>query len=222
MSELDDAQSKHQRVIHGFAFLIVLLCTTAVPALHDWPWPWLAPWFAPLLGYFAVVMCIPSLRRSFSWLHFGRITPATVAATLLIIGLTMTVLLLGSQPYFPEGLGHMLPFQAPCGVLIAGALFSIINATSQELVFRGVLFDSLESIWGRWGAILVSAFVFGIGHLRVLPPGISGMLGASAAADFGFAVGCLRFWSGGLVLPVLAHIAADATIIYRAVHAGAI
>ncbi|TAL06549.1 MAG: CPBP family intramembrane metalloprotease [Verrucomicrobia bacterium] len=222
MSELDHAPTKHQRIIHGFVFLIVLLCTTAVPALLDWPWPWLAPWLAPLLGYFAVMLCIPSLRSSFSWLHFGRITPATVAATLLIIVLTMTVLVLISQPHFPGGLGHMLPFQQSCGALIAGALFSIINATVQEFVFRGVLFDSLDSIWGRWGAILVSAFIFGIGHLLVLPSGISGILGASAAADFGLAVGCLRSWSGGLALPILAHIAADATIIYRAVHAGTI
>src|ERR1051326_8426737 len=73
------------RVVHGFLFFLLLACTTSVPALVSWPWHWLAPWLAPLLGYGAVVLCSPSLRCSFGWLHFGRITRRLGAATLLMI-----------------------------------------------------------------------------------------------------------------------------------------
>jgi membrane protease YdiL (CAAX protease family) len=98
----------------------------------------------------------------------------------------------------------------------------LINATVQELVFRGVLFDSLESIWGRWGAILVTAFVFGIIHLRVMKFDILGVGFASLALYFGVALGFLRAWSGGLALPIAVHVAADATIAFRAIHVGTV
>ena len=103
---------------------------------------------------------------------------------------------------------------------MSSALFVAINATVQELVFRGVLFDSLESIWGRWGAILVSAFVFGIGHMPTMKSSILGVGFASLAMDFGVALGFLRAWSGGLALPIIAHVTADAIIAYRAIHTG--
>jgi membrane protease YdiL (CAAX protease family) len=218
MTESVPTGTKHLRVTHGFAFLLVLVCTTSAPPVRDWPSPLFGGWLAPLAGYFAVVLCVPSLRRSLSWLHFGRITAATVSATLLVIVVTATVLLLVSQPQFPRGFGNFLPFVTLLGVFISGALFSIGNATIQEFVFRGILFDSLESISGRWGAVFLTSFIFGLGHYQVMP---SGIIGASAAVDLGLALAILRVWSGGLALPILVHIASDAIIVYRAVHAAA-
>jgi membrane protease YdiL (CAAX protease family) len=200
-------------VVHGFVFLLALLCTDAVP----WPWPW-----AALIAYLVIVGCIPSLRRSIGWLRIGRLTLATSTATLALIAVVITVLFLIPQAWFPGEFEQVLPFPTVFGVLISGALFALINATVQELVFRGVLFDSLESIWGRWGAILVSAFVFGITHLRVMKSGILGVGFASLAMDFGVALGFLRAWSGGLALPIAVHVAADATIVYRAIHVGTV
>jgi len=56
----------------------------------------------------------------------------------------------------------------------------------------GILFDSLESIWGRWVAILVSAFIFGIGHLLAVKSTNLGVGLASLAMNFGIALGFLR------------------------------
>jgi membrane protease YdiL (CAAX protease family) len=206
-------------VVHGFIFLLALLCTNAVP----WPWDWLAQW-SPLIAYLVIVGCVPSLRCSIGWLRIGRITLATSGATLALIAVVMTVLFLIPQARFPREFEQVLPCQTVFGVLISGVLFAVINATVQELVWRGVLFDSLESISGRWGAILVSAFVFGITHLpatKFLGVGF-GVGFASLAMDFGVALGFLRAWSGGLALPIIAHVAADATIAYRAIHSGTV
>jgi membrane protease YdiL (CAAX protease family) len=205
---------KNWPVLHGFVFLLAFLCTEAVP----WPWPWLAQW-SPLIAYFVIVGCIPSLRGSMEWLKIGRITLATSAVTLALIAVVMTVLFLIPQARFPREFEQVLPIPTVCGVVVSGALFALINSTVQELVFRGILFDSLESMWGRWAAILVSAFVFGLVHLPTMGSSIRGEGFASLAMDFGVALGFLRAWSGGLMLPIVAHIAADVTIVYRAMHA---
>lgn len=217
MTESDPIAAKRLRVTHGFVFLLVVVCTASAPRVRDWPSPLFAGWLVSLVGYFAIVLCVPSLRHSLSWLHFGRITAATMSVTLLVIVVTATVLLLVSRPQFPSGFGNFLPFVTFLGVFISGALFSVCNATIQEFVFRGILFDSLESMSGRWSAVFLTSFIFGLGHWQVMP---SGIIGASAAMDLGLALAILRLWSGGLALPILAHIAADAIVVYRAVHAG--
>jgi membrane protease YdiL (CAAX protease family) len=204
-------------VVHGFVYLLALLSANAVP----WAWPWLAQWSSFIL-YVVIVGCIPSLRRSIGWLRVGRITLRTSAVTLVIIGVVIAVLFLIPQARFPREFEQVLPCRTVFGVFISGVLFAVINATVQELVFRGVLFTSLESIWGRWVAILVSGFVFGITHLAAVKSSMLGVGFASLAMDFGVALGFLRAWSGGLALPIAVHVAADATIVHRAMHIGTV
>jgi membrane protease YdiL (CAAX protease family) len=79
----------------------------------------------------------------------------------------------------------------------------------EELVFRGILFDAIDSQWGPWISLIGTAVLFGLGHLHGYPPG---MIGAVLAMLFGLALGALRVWTGRLLSPILAHIAADATI----------
>jgi uncharacterized protein len=204
-------------VVHGFVFLLAFLCTESVP----WPSVWLAQW-STLIAYLIIVSCISSLRRSIGWLKIGRLTLASSVVTLAVIGVVITVLFLIPQDRFPREFAQVLPFRAVSGVFVSGVLFALINATVQEIVFRGVLFNSLESIWGRWIAILVSAFIFGLGHLLAVKSRMLGAGLASLAMDFGVALGFLRAWSGGLVLPIVAHVAADLTVVYRAMHTGAV
>jgi membrane protease YdiL (CAAX protease family) len=102
-----------------------------------------------------------------------------------------------------------LPLDALGGVLLAGVVFALVNATLEEFVFRGVIFEALASQYGVWFTVAVTAALFGLGHLRGYP---SGPIGACLAVLFGFLMGLLRVWTGGLALPILAHISADATI----------
>ena len=84
-----------------------------------------------------------------------------------------------------------------------------------KLDLRGIFFDAIESLWGRWTAVLATAVLFGYGHLHGYPPG---PLGAILAGIFGLCLAWLRLFSGGLALPILAHIAADATIFAIVAH----
>ena len=142
------------------------------------------------------------------WLRLGRVTFVSIAVTLLVMILTSLVLFITSCP---QNTGHrsFLPFEQICGLITAGILFSVFNALREEFIFRGILYDSLNSLWGKWAAMGITALGFGLIHLQGVPSGITGAL---LAAVYGLVLGGLRCWTGGSLLPIAAHIAADATI----------
>jgi len=194
-----------------------MACALAFPALRGWPWVWLAPF----LAYFLLIVCVPRFRRSMGWLRAGRLSRASIAVTIAVMALTVLALVLFHATAQPDvgGFRAAIPFDALGGVITAGVVFTILNATLEELVFRGVLFDALRSQWGAWVTLAATALLFGLGHLRGYP---SGVVGACLAALFGFAMGVLRLWTGGVALPIVAHMAADATIYCILVHSGAV
>ncbi len=213
-------QSKRQpnwRVIHGIVFVLLMVGTFAVPVLRRWPWVWVAP----LMSYFLLVLFVPRLRCSLSWLRVGTLSARAVSVTLGFMALAALVLVAFHLTVHPDirEFRAAFPFEAFGNVVIAGVLFVIINATAEELVFRGVLFDALQSQWSGWFTLIATALLFGFGHLRGYP---SGLLGACLAALFGFIVGALRLWTGGLALPIVAHMGADATIYGILVYSGVV
>jgi membrane protease YdiL (CAAX protease family) len=195
------------RAIHGAVFLACGVPLAVLPALRSWPWVWLAP----LTGYAVVVALTPLLRRTFGWLQVGRFDRLSWTFAGAIIALSVGVLLGYHALVRPDvrALGAALPVHALGGVVMTGVVFAVLNATLEELVFRGILFDAIESQWGGWGAVAVTAAVFGLGHLGGYPPG---PLGAVLAGLYGLGLGVLRLWVNGLALPVVVHITADATI----------
>jgi len=214
----DDKTLRNWRALHGGVYLAFLpLLAIGPPILLTWPWVWLAP----LAGYFLVVAILPPLRRTFGWLRFGTIRWVSAAVAGAIIVLTSAVLVLYQVIARPDvsALGASLPVAQLGGVVTAGIVFAVLNATLEELVFRGVLFDAIESQWSWLTAVAVTAILFGLGHRTGYPPGLVGVF---LAGLYGFALGLLRVWVGGLALPILAHIAADATIYGLLVHSGAV
>jgi len=195
------------RLAHGVAFFLLMACSLTFPELRRWPWVWLAPF----IGYFVLVAFVPRLRRSMSWFRVGRLSTPSVTGTIAVMALTVFALILFHITARPDVSGYRaaIPFDALGGVIVAGVVFTIVNATLEELVFRGVLFDALQSQWGVWVTLAATALLFGLGHLRGYP---SGLTGACLAALFSLAMGVLRLWTGGLALPIVAHMAADATI----------
>ncbi len=93
--------------------------------------------------------------------------------------------------------------------MLAGCCFSIGNAVLEEVAFRGILFDALAGEWNAAVAVVVTALVFGFIHQAGYPPG---SLGAVLAGLYGVALGVLRVWTGGLLVPMFCHVFADATI----------
>jgi membrane protease YdiL (CAAX protease family) len=195
------------RFLQGVAFVLFMACALTFPALRSWPWLWLVP----LSAYLLLVACVPPIRRSLVWLRVGRVSTSTVLATVGIMIIAASVLLLFHSKAHPDlrSYREFLPLDSLGGVVPAGVVFVTLNATMEELVFRGVLFDSLQSQWGKWGTLLGTALLFGLGHLHGYPPG---EFGACLATLFGFVLGLLRHWTGGLLLPIVAHMGADATI----------
>jgi membrane protease YdiL (CAAX protease family) len=204
------------RPLHGAVFLgVLLLARLSLP-----PLPWPSIWVIPLAGYAAVILLVPPLRRTFPGLPGGKIGWASAAVT---AGVTLVAcgVLVGYQALFRPELSELargLPVAAFGNLVLAWICFSIANAVLEEIVFRGVLFDAVEAEWGAVLAVVVTAVAFGVGHLHGYPPG---SLGAVLAGVYGGALGVLRWWSGGLWLPIASHVCADATIFGILVATGA-
>jgi membrane protease YdiL (CAAX protease family) len=205
------------RALQGGAFLAFLAVAAVVPAFQNWPWWWLAP----LAAYFLVVAAIPPLRRTVAWLRVGSLHWRAGAATAALIALTSGTLVLYHVLVRPDvtALGAALPLGVLGGGILAGIFFAVLNATLEELVFRGILFDAIESQWGWPTAVVGTAVCFGLGHVSGYPPG---WVGAGLAGVYGLLLGLLRVWVRGLALPIVAHVTADATIYGILLSAGAI
>ena len=195
------------RPIHALVLAGLLVLSTFVPAFRIWPMLWLVP----LIGYAAIVASVPPLRTTFRKWRVGQFSTSTVAATIIIAIASCGTLVAFDTYAHPDvsAYAHFLPVAALGGVVTAGIVFSIFNATFEELVFRGILFDSIESQWGVRTAIVTTALLFGYCHMHGYPPG---PIGAVLAGIYAICLGWLRVITRGLALPILAHIAADATI----------
>jgi membrane protease YdiL (CAAX protease family) len=195
------------REAHGALVIVLLFLGGAVPELRPWPWYLLAP----LLAYFAVVGLVAPLRRTRPRFAVGRADRFSVAATLAVIIISCSVLVLFQTLMTPDLTGHAgrLPLTGFGNPLLVGAVFAVVNAVLEEVIFRGILYDAVEGQWGWRVAVVATAVVFGFGHRDGYPPG---RLGAVLAGMYGLMLGGLRHRTGGLTLPTLAHVAADATI----------
>lgn len=201
--------------VHGGIFIAILVSTAALFPVLGWPWYLLAP-----LAAYAVVAALAPLRRTAPQLRIGRMSGLPLAGAIFLSAATAAVLVAFDaflQPDTSE-LAAKIPVADFGSLAVAGVCFSILNAIMEELVFRGVLYEALAAEWGDATAIIVGAAIFGLAHIHGYPPG---PLGGFLAGGFGVALGMLRWWTGGLGLPVACHIAADATIFTLLASSGA-
>jgi membrane protease YdiL (CAAX protease family) len=97
-------------------------------------------------------------------------------------------------------------------LLVAGAVvFSMANALAEEAMWRGLITDALARTIAIPAVVLViQAASFGFVHYRGFPRGLTGV---GLAMIYGLMMGELRRRSDGLLVPWLAHIIADLTIV---------
>jgi membrane protease YdiL (CAAX protease family) len=193
--------------IHAGILLAALWLISACLPQLAWPWYLLLPFIA----YAVVVSAFAPLRQSSPRLHAGRIDVAGVVATLALSLAAVATLLAYQFLISPDvtALAAILPHALFGNLILAWILFSVLNALLEEIIFRGILYEALAAEWGTSVAIVGSAVLFGLGHLRGYPPGL---MGAALAGIYGLALALLRWWTGGLVLAIGSHICADATI----------
>jgi uncharacterized protein len=211
-----DAALKPSAALHGTVFLAALGAVAILLSPLRWPWYLVLP----LLAYAGIVLAIPPLRRTVPRLALGRWTGWPVAAAVALGAATSVGLVTFQTLAHPDlaDLAAAMPVAALGNLLLAGLCFSVVNAVSEELIFRGLLWEVAAAEWNGGVALAATSALFGLGHLHGYPPG---PLGAVLAGSFGLALGLLRWWTGGLALAIAVHVCADATIFALLCRSGA-
>lgn len=189
--------------------LLWIALVAAVPLFRLWPLILLAP----LLAYAAVVIAVAPLRRSVGWLRAGRLDRGTQRLMLVTVAVS-AVALVAWVAWTKPDLGHHLALVpgVPVWVLpLAAIAFAALNAVLEEIIFRGVLMEALDSALGAGHrAIAVQAIAFAAGHYLSGFP--NGTLGFVMVLVYGVLLGLIRRRAAGLLAPWLAHVAADLVI----------
>jgi membrane protease YdiL (CAAX protease family) len=92
-------------------------------------------------------------------------------------------------------------------------VFSLVNALVEELVFRGIIQESLQkSLHKPWLVIGFQASAFAALHFAAGFP--NGFVGYAMTFTYASMLGYLRLRSGGILAPSIAHVGADLCIGY--------
>jgi membrane protease YdiL (CAAX protease family) len=186
--------------------LTVLWQSTGAPPV--WPFYLLVP----LLAYAGSMAAARRLRRDVGWLRTGgidRTTLALMGATVLVSSGALLLWVKLARPDLRDIVAMVPAWNAPM-LVVAGAVFSVVNAAMEEAIWRGVMLEALDSALGPGAAaLLVQAASFGVAHIAGFP---RGALGVAMAGTYGLMLGVIRRQSRGMLAPLLAHVAADATI----------
>ncbi len=160
------------------------------------------------------------LHAATAWASRGVIPPPELGprgrlpawATLAVGGVTPLGLLgwlAVARPDLSGVVQAYVPSLPLATLILGGAVVAVVNATLEEIVWRGVFQRGLEAALGPALAIGVQAVSFGVAHAHGVP---SGWLGVVLAGAWALLLGLLRRASGGLLAPIVAHFVADATI----------
>ncbi len=195
--------------VHVTLLALLVACWAAL-----WPPGWPLSLLGPLVLYGAVSAMIPYLRKTATWLRWGR-WDRTVG---WLMGVTIIVSALGLLMWFFFAQPDLTPWQAaiPAGVgppllIIGGLGFAAVNAAVEEMVFRGVILEGLESVLGaKTPALILQAIPFGLFHVQGIPNGVTGM---AMATIYGVLLGFIRRQSQGLLAPIATHFFADIVIV---------
>ena len=179
------------------------------PLFRTWPYKLLVP----LSVYFLVVLLVPKLRRTLSWLrpgHLGKDILALVAATALLSGMALYLWNYALRPDLSRHLAYIpaVPFWT---YPFLGLGFAFLNAAMEETAFRGIVMQATDSAFGPGVlSLLLQAALFGALHfLQGFP---NGGWGFGMAFIYGIMLGHIRRKSLGMLAPWLAHVCADLVI----------
>jgi membrane protease YdiL (CAAX protease family) len=196
------------RVARGPARAVAALAACVVAAMRLGV-VWQLAMILALAAYYALSRIVPALRPPEGWGSAGGIPRRWTA---LVGGITPGALvawLAIARPDLGDITGSEL-LRVSTPVLVAGGVvFAVLNATLEELLWRGVIQTSLAATWSPRAAVLLQAASFGAQHTHGFPRGLFGVL---LAGTWGVMLGLLRQRARGLRAPVLAHVVADATI----------
>jgi uncharacterized protein len=196
--------------VHAVLFAALLLIPgPVIPLFQVWPFTILGP----LVIYGAAVLAIPRLRHSIGWIRRGTIdTKVTILiiAAVSVSSLSLVGWIVWMKPDIQPYLALMpeLPFWV---YPFAGLGFAVVNAAMEEIVFRGILMEAVDSAIGAgYGSVCIQAVPFAALHyIAGFPNGIPGFV---MVLFYGVTLGAIRHISKGMLAPLVTHLAADITI----------
>lgn len=161
------------------------------------------PWTAAALSL-AALGCYAAGVRFIERRPVDELTPG-VGPRELGIGFALGIclfsavmlLLWASGVFQPQGLGSV-------GVVAGALLLSILGATLEEILFRGLLFRLSETLIGTWGALAFTALFFGAAH--AFNKGATMGSTVAIALEAGVLLGAAYAATGRLWLPIGLHI----------------
>ncbi|MBN1571603.1 MAG: CPBP family intramembrane metalloprotease [Deltaproteobacteria bacterium] len=169
----------------------------------------------PIALYLITIRFFKSLWRDESPPSFGEvgeINKTSIVYGLVVIAVSSSALILWYWLFDPdiEVFTQYFPDVELLKLLVGGVVFAFVNSIVEEVVYRGILWNGLEEIFGSVHAVIaVQAVIFGVIHYWGIPNGI---LGAVMATVYGLFMGIIRNRAGGLLMPILVHTFADMTI----------
>lgn len=196
--------------MHFNIFLIFCYLMNWFPHFANYPFSQLTS----LLLYGYTVMVIPSLRQSVGWIRVGKFDASIwrlIAIASVLSCAALVAWVKWSGPDLSRFSGMLPSGRAPGMLLLNGLLFVAFNAAEEEIIWRGVMMEALDSAFGAGVlSIVIQAASFAAVHyLNGFPNGVSGSLIVFAC---GFMLGIIRRKSKGIVACWLAHMASDILI----------
>jgi membrane protease YdiL (CAAX protease family) len=166
----------------------------------------------PLVLYGTAVLAIPPLRHSVGWLRWGiidrKVTLLSIAIV-LVSSLSLVAWVLRMRPDFKPYLA-LLPVLPVWVYPFVGLGFALVNAAMEEIVFRGIIMEAADSAAGPgYGSVCIQAVPFAALHYYAGFP--NGMVGLAMTFAYGVMQGAIRRISGGMLAPLVTHVAADMT-----------
>jgi membrane protease YdiL (CAAX protease family) len=164
--------------------------------------------------YAFVIRRVRWLRGAATWFRRGSLDWNVVALGAGIVAISAVALLSWYGVVRPDVADLVRTFVPNWSLwlLVPGALLlSLINAATEEAVYRGVVLEALDTALGPGPvAVLLQAVAFGALHFRGGFP--RGTLGVGLAFVFGLALGALRRKTDGLLAPWIVHVLTDLVI----------
>ena len=200
------------RSVYAMHLNLLLLCICIIkffPHLTLFPFMYLTAF-----GLYAYpVLVVKELRQSVGWLRLGSFS---VKVWMLIVGtiaISCLALILWVHLLSPDlsRYGGLIPKTSLPLILLFGFGFCTFNAAREEIIWRGVVMEALDSAFGPGVlAMLIQALSFAVAHyLSGFPNGVPG---TAMVFVYGIMLGMVRRKSKGIVACWLAHVAADFTI----------
>ncbi|MEL6827116.1 MAG: CPBP family intramembrane glutamic endopeptidase [Pseudomonadota bacterium] len=203
-----------------FAALIMLLCFTSYWEFGGDLFFWPLHLAMPLAMMVVIIVMFDNdldkvrglFRLNISSLRASDVALSGVTILLSLAGLMFWLEVTNSDL---TDFRLMILFQSTALLLLSAAIFSVINALLEEVVWRGILLRALIKKSNATVAVVVSAASFGIAHFHGVPNGI---LGVILSGFYAVLLSLLALRTGGIFAPIVTHIFADIAVFIAVLH----